>query len=336
MTEPMHPKAQALLDAHVAHVVASLEPEMLRPRFVAGIREFLDSVETITLDQAVTPEQIKQTAHRYAIDMQFGAAIPELVGDIARRIYRHKTHDRTRLEELVPDAFIAELLDKSLELQTLYKALVRESVTNPIYSSVISDLLYGGIRDFVAGIRFPGSKSAAKMGRALQRRARPELGDELEEKLRSFIQKGTQTRLRASEKKFLAAVESDHFREVLLNFWDDNKHMKVARFREYVGKRDVEEFFVIGYEYFQHFRKTRFYRELIDAGIDTFFAKYGDVALRDILDDIGVTPEMMLAEAMQFAPPVINLLRERGLLEAAVRRGLVDFYRSDAVRAIVA
>ncbi len=331
----MHPTAEALLQAHVDYVLAELQSERLQPRFTAGIARFLERAADITLNEAVTPAQIKQTAHRYAIDMQLGGAVPELVGDVARRIYRHKALDRTTLNELVPDAHLEEFLDKTLELDKIYRALVIESVSNPIYSEVISGLLYAGIRDFVARLRFPGSKSAARMGRALSRRARPELGEELEEMLRSFIQKGTQARLKASQEQFLAAVESEHFREMLLDLWDDNKQRAVADFRSYLGTRDVEEFFVIGYEYFQHLRGTRLFRNMIDVGIDTFFAKYGETSLRDLLAEIGVTPDMMLAEAMQFAPPVIGMLRERGLLEEMVREGLEGFYRSPAVAQIL-
>lgn len=331
----MHPTAEALLQAHVAYLLAEMETDRLEPRFAQGIARFLERAADISLGEAVTPAQIKQTAHRYAIEMQLGGALPELVGDVARRIYRHKAMDKTRLHELVPDAHFEEFLDKTLELEKVYQALVIESVSNPIYSEVISDLLYAGIRDFVTRLRFPGSKSAARVGKALSRRARPELGEEVEEKLRSFIQKGTHARLKASQKQFLQAVESEHFREVLLDLWDDNKERAVADFRNYLGKRDVEEFFVIGYEYFQHLRGTRLFREMIDAGIDTFFAKYGETSLRDLLEEIGVTPEMMLAEALQFAPPVIDMLRRRGLLEEIVREGLEGFYASEAVTGIL-
>ncbi len=335
MPEDMHPTARKLLEAHVAYMMNELATEQLGSRFAAGIEKFQEQVTDITLGEAVTPEQIKQTVYRYAIDMQLGGALPELVGDIARRIYRHRALDKTTLQGLVPDTHAQEFLEKTLELEKIYQALIIESVSNPIYSEVISDLLYAGIRDFVAGLKFPGSRSAARVGRALSRRARPELGEELEEALRQFIARGARTRLQASQQQFLAAVESEQFREILLDLWDDNKERVVADFRRYLSKRDVEEFFVIGYEYFQHLRKTRFFREMIDVGIDTFFAKYNDTNLRDLLDEVGVTQEMMLAEAMQFAPPILEMLRERGLLEELLRENLADFYASDAVVALL-
>lgn len=331
----MHPRAQQLLDAHVEHVLARLEPASLQPRFEAGIERFLALAGPMTLVEAVSADQVKETAHRYAIEMQFGAAIPEQVGAVARRLYRHKALDRTRLTDLLPDSFFEEFLDKALELDRIQRALVTESVSNPIYSNVISDLLYAGVREFVAGIRFPGSRSAARVGKAISRRARPELGEELEEKLRQFIETGTRARLRASEKKFQEAVASDRFRDLLLDLWDDNKQRAVADLRKYMGSRDVEEFFVIGYECYQHLRRTPFFRDMLDAGIDTFFHHYGDTPLQVLLDDIGVTREMMLAEALHYAPPILARLRETGVLEALVRSELEEFYASGRVAEIL-
>jgi len=74
---------------------------------------------------------------------------------------------------------------------------------------------------------------------------------------------------------------------------------------------------------------------LIDAGVDGFFDRYGAVSLGELLEEIGITRDMLVADAMRFAPKAIEGLQRKGLLEGMIRRNLEGFYRSGAVEEIV-
>jgi hypothetical protein len=102
-----------------------------------------------------------------------------------------------------------------------------------------------------------------------------------------------------------------------------------------VSSLDVEEFFVIGYETWRELRTTPFYAALIDGGIDSFFDKYGDTTLRGILDEMGITRDIAIRDAMRFAPPVLKMLKQKKMLEPMLRRNLEKFYRSAAVARII-
>jgi hypothetical protein len=54
-----------------------------------------------------------------------------------------------------------------------------------------------------------------------------------------------------------------------------------------------------------------------------------------LLDDLGISREIMLREAMRFAPHVIKVLNKKKLLEPVIRRNLARFYHSDAARAVL-
>src|SRR5581483_148248 len=98
---------------------------------------------------------------------------------------------------------------------------------------------------------------------------------------------------------------------------------------------DLEDFFVIGYEYWHSLRKTEWYVTLIDAGVDGFFDRYGTISLGELLEEIGISRDMLVADAMRFAPQAIDGLARSGLLEGMIRRNLEAFYRSGAVEKIV-
>lgn len=334
-------KAAALLDAHVAWTLAQLQPDALRPQVESQIDALMADIGGLKLKELVALKDVQDTALKYASEVKLGGAVPALVGDIARQLYDHKVHQKTRLDELLPDQMFEEFLDKFLELRSLREAIIHESVSNPIYISIVSELLVNGIQEYVANGsklagKLPGAKSALRLGKAVVSRARPELSGELEDNLRTFVRKNAEERMRASEQLLLEAFESDTFRQVILDLWDDNKHRTVADVQNFAGKLDIEEGFVIGYEYWQHLRQTDFYRELIKAGIAAFYKAYGNRSLNSILKDIGISTEMMIEEAVRYAPPIIDTLNKKKLLEPMIRRALAPFYESEAVSRILA
>jgi DNA-binding transcriptional ArsR family regulator len=65
------------------------------------------------------------------------------------------------------------------------------------------------------------------------------------------------------------------------------------------------------------------------------FEKYGDRPVVDLLGDVGVSQEVIMAEIDAYAIPVIDVLREEGYVEALIRRRLTPFYKSAAAKKIL-
>ena len=333
-------KAEALLEAHVAWVLSSLEGDALKAALEQQIDWVLEDAARLRLGDVISTASVQQTAVDYAADMKVGGAIPALVGDIAIALYEHPIQEETTLEELLPDREFEELLDKLLEMHALRNELLHQSVANPVFANLVAQLLYSGLRGYVSqskrfAARVPGGRTAMKLGRAVVDRAPPRISDALERGIRRYVSRNTEAGMRASEAYLHEAFESEELRQAVLDFWDDNKHHSVASVREFAGQLDVTELFVIGYEYWQRLRRMPIYRELIETGVDVFFDTYRDATLAELLDDIGVTRDMMVRDGMRFVPQVIDALKANGLLAPAIRRQLEGFYRSDAVASIL-
>lgn len=342
MTEAAKPsgKAAELLDAHVAWTIDRLTGEHLQADVERRVDALLATAAKLKLGDVVTVKAVEQTAIGYASDMQIGGAIPALVGDIARALYEHPVHEKTRLDALVPDKVFHEVLDKFIEMDELRESLVHAAVSNPIFAALVTDLLYSGLRDYMASgsklaEKVPGARSAMKLGKGFLDRARPELGSSLEDSIKTYVNRNTQASMAASERHLQRALASDEFRNVMSQAWDDNKHLTVADLRGFAGELDIEELFVIGYEYWQHLRNTPLYKELIGSGIRVFFDTYRKTTLADLLAEIGVTRDMVVADAMRFAPKALGGLHKKGLLEPLVHDELAGFYASDAAARVL-
>ena len=330
--------ADALLDAHVNHILEQVGeglPRLLEEELDAG----LALAAKLTLNDCVTRKMIKDTALAYAADLELGPGIPELVGDIARALYAHEIHAQTSYGDVLSDEHFAGILDKALELKSLREKIVHEAVGSPLYASFASDLLYNGIKGYLAENavtrNIPGASSMMKFGKSVMSKATPRLEASIEESLKKYIGQSVAATSRHSAGFLLKHADDDTIRELAQEFWARIKPLKIAVLRDDVSSLDVEEGFVTAYEYWRELRGSKYYRVLISAGIDTFFDKYGDAKLAELLTDLGIGREVMLREALRFAPHVIKTLNRKKLLEPVIRRNLARFYHSDAARAVL-
>jgi hypothetical protein len=332
--------AQALLDAHVAFVVDELiHTQRFSTLIDTLLGALLEDAAALGLEQMVTRDMIKATARTYAVELDLQGGIPELVGDVARALHAHPVHETTQLKDLIPPRRFEDLLDHVLALKSLRRRIVDEVVNSPLYESIASDLLFNGIRDYLARTEvpsgIPGARSALKLGRAVVKRATAGFEDALEESIKRHIGRSVGRVSRETAQPLLDGEHDGALREVAVDSWQRLRELSLGELRGDLSALDVEELFVTIYEWWKELRRTPFIASMIDAGIDTFFDKYGDQTLAALLEDLGIDRALMRQEALRFAPHVVAQLHAAGRLEPAVRRLLAPFYRSGVVEKVL-
>lgn len=335
MTKKKKGLADALLKAHVQFVVERLQGDALQAWLEHELDALLVDAGKLKLEEAVTRQMIKDTARTYAVELEIAGSLPELVGDIARALYAHEIHAQTRLADLASTTHVYELTDIALGLRTLREKIINGVLSSPVYRSFASDLLYRGIVGYLTQNsmtrRIPGADSVMRIGKNMLSKASPGLEASIEDGLRKYIERSIEATSGRSAELLRSSLEDEPLRALVLDIWDRMKTQRVDQLRDDIGSRDIEELFVAGYEFWLDLRRTPFYATMIDTGIDVFFDKYGSATLRELLDELGITRELMLREAMRYATHVVPVLKRRKLLEPAIRRLLADFYASKAV-----
>lgn len=337
MAEKKTGLAAALLDAHVDYLVEELTGAGLNALIDEEVDAALVLAGKLTLGSIVTRKQIKDTARVFAAKIEFGPGLPEMVGDIARKLFAHPVHDKTRIGALLTDAHFEDFTTQALELQSLREKIIRGVVTSPLYAEFASDLLYSGITGYLAQSNvtknIPGASSMLKLGRAALNVAKPSLEASIEEGLRKYIAKAVQASTARSAEFLIDNADAEALKELALDTWDRIKQQPIGALREDIDARHVEEMFVTGFEAWRHLRQQDWYTTVIDAGIDGFFDKYEDATLAVLLEDLGVTRSHIVDEAQRYAPSVIKVLKKKKLLEPIIRRRLAGFYGSAALQA---
>ncbi|MCH8543050.1 MAG: hypothetical protein LAT61_05735 [Alcanivorax sp.] len=344
MTDAQRDKAEQLLNAQIAWVIAQLDEKEFKKLLKEEVNQFFKVAKSLKLNDVVSADKVRITARRYAIEMDISGAIPELIGEIADRLYNHPGHDKNSFEDLITDQEVAELLDVALEMKALRQRLISEIGGSPLTLNLISDMLYRGIQGFVsqgtnmagnmAG-NIPGASSLLKLGKSAVSRAAPGLEKSAESSIKKYIAHNTRSIIQQSEKRLEKAVESGELRQGILDFWDEIKEEKVASLRRYITRDELEDVMVTGLEAWKQFRETRYFGNLLDAGVDFFFHKYGDTTLDKLVSEMGVTKKMVNDEIMHYAPDIIAVLKEKGILEETLRRRLSPFWHADSTLALL-
>jgi hypothetical protein len=323
----------------------------------ADLQASMRDASRLTLNDVVTPAMIKATAKRYACDLELNMAVPELAGEIARVVHSHPSHRSTRLHDVLPDRHFEAIIDKLLELSDLRSRVLNDLATHPGYAEAVASSVMGFVRGWVgvestvpasgrgkkagkskasALLRRPADASLRMIRERLFDQVLPGLDSALEDYVRDWVAQGLRSIADEGSRWLNDDTTISMARDIVLDVWEELRVRPVSDFMSAVSAIDVEDFIVIAYEYWHSLRDAEAYKVFIDAGIDAFFEKYGEVSLFDLLDEIGITREYMVAEALQFGPHVASALDERGMLEPIVRRQLQGFYRSGEVERVVA
>lgn len=347
MTSDAHPSAESLtranqlLEAQVRFWLHELSPQ----RLAAIVREetaFLyQELDRITLAEAVSADKIKGTAHRYALEMEIGGAIPELFGEVADIIYNHPTQDTTRVSDIFSSRLAQEFLEKIFESGSQLDRAMTQIQHSAPFKGFLADVSLLVLKGYVqeknrqySTLPLIGS-GLRRAGKLVQER-RPQWQESLEQSSHSLLQRSISKTMQMLDE----LLDQDRYREqalaATLNLWDEISTWPVARFRDFTTENDLQELMVLGYEFWLEFRESDYLVKFIDAAVDFFFEKYGADSLQQIISEVGVTYEMIEAEILNYSDELATLATNKGIAETLIRRHLERFYFSAETLALLA
>jgi hypothetical protein len=335
MTDGHRDKALRLLEAQIKFVQAQLGPDRFARLVETEIDHALSAAGELLLERLVSRDQIKATARKYVTTMEVQGSIPELTGEIAARVYGHRAQDENRIGEVVETEHIEALAAKLLELP-----LVRERLSeSPLAITLVSWWLYRIAIDVVVrnrevAERVPGVSSLLAAGGQIVGTVAPSARLDLDLRIRELAERGARFLLHRARAPGGSLHESPVY-DAVIDLLREQADEPMSSFRQYLSQDDLEDLLVSGYEFWLAFRGTDYLHSLLDEGVDFFFDKYGDFTLRELLEEFGIERDDLVEDALRFAPPIIQVLSENGMLAAFLRRRLEPFFLSDEVLALL-
>lgn len=332
--------ASRLLEQHVKHEMAALKGAKLRKFLEQEVSELLEHAESITLNRISSADRVMGVIQRVVVDMELDAGIPELAAEAATQVINASVQRDTTLGDIISRDQATGFVEELLELRQQRERVIGEIMAHPVYQELVSNLVYTGLvnylyEDNLITKSVPGVGSMMKFGKKMANKAVPGLDETFERRIKAWLADSLPGLIARSEQFLNQALSDDEVRDSVMAAWVSLEGRTIAELREGLGDVELQEFVVLGYEFWLQFRKTAYFEGCARAVVDHLFAKYGDEPITVLLSDIGVTREVIMAEVDAQVVPIMDVLREEGYVEAVVRRRLSSFYQSAATRKLL-
>lgn len=322
----MKQELKSQYEAHVAFEIKQLTGAKNKEFITSQVHLLWNTLRSTPVPQLVNHDQIMGVAQRYVIDGPVTDELIELISTVANKLITSPANGETTLGDLVDDDTRLALVDHALTLKKLRDDAIHASVANPLYAEIVSDLLYNGIADYLeAGTemtkKVPGMGSLMKKGgNMISKRV-----GSLEDRLRGYISSNMQGILNSSEAMLKDSLTDERIKEVNAEIWKAARKLQ-PRIDAYVSDSDVEQFVSLGSQFWLHFRKTDYFRSLLEEGVATVLDDAKNQTVSDWIAGIGIGEDTVVEELTTQWTLLAPLALESCYLEAAIRARLEPFY----------
>ena len=117
--------------------------------------------------------------------------------------------------------------------------------------------------------------------------------------------------------------------------WSSISKNSLSEYFNTINSSDMEDFILIGHDFWLHFRKTEYFENIYKELVLYFFEKYGDNEIDIIVEDVGVNEEMVVSDIIQLVSPGIETALKIGYIEERIRFRLESFYFSEQAESLI-
>lgn len=316
-------KKQLLTFDQDTHSDLSTTPSNIEPSFILqSIDLIYANAQHIQLKQAIEPEQLYQVVQKYAFELNLGGELLEFIGVAARRVYLQLSTSNVSLQQLISTESFEFWLSKCVELDTLRHKLSESIEHSPKLSNLCLHLINRILEQQTPWLdrlrqsnRPPHSIRTQLLSFLLEQQQQIEL--KVEQRLAQFILGHIAQYMRLSPQELT---------EIGMLIWDNIKDIQIKDFSSAIKADDVEDFFILNYEYWRELRQHQGLQDLILSIVHSFYAYFAEYSLQDLLHAVGLNQQDLHSETLRFAPHFIRSLEQHGLLEPVLNHLLSPFF----------
>jgi hypothetical protein len=331
-------KEIAALETHLQHELKTLQGDGLRQTINEEISALFEWLEEVSLNDFLTARQVQECFQRNVIELPISDEIIAFLTECAKRIHSCMGNDDTKLEGILTKEQYDKLIEKLIELEDLRNEIINQVVSSSIFSMVITNTLYGGIKEFIVSENIlmkniPGASSLLKIGMELMNKTTLGLASSIDEKMKEFVESNIQNILKDNERFLVESLDEKLLRELGNELWDAASKYNAHSATEYVNPEHIESIAPIVKDIWLHFRKNTILSKMCNTLVEYFFERNGDKKVRTFLEEIGITKDVVLDELNEIAVPVLEKDVVSNYREKRIRARLEAYYFSERGKA---
>lgn len=330
----MNELTQKLFDAHVQHELAQLTGANLSRLIDARAAAALAWANDISLEELVPRDYVLGVVQRYVIELRVSGGITELAGEMARLVFRSEANRSARVKDILPARSFANFTEEVIAFDALRRELLATVANSTTVIDVARSVLTRVLRETLTRSTEKLSPTAA-LAHRLQRSALPELVSRVDNLVHRQLDKHRATIASRLEAELLETLDENTLRSFFEEMWQRISKRPLSESFALVGEQGVEDYVIFCYEFWLDFRRTPYFKQVSSEVVRAFFDKYGAESLSTLIEDMGITNELIVSELKLLLPPMLEQAKSSGFLEEQVREHLMGFYASDAAQALL-
>ena len=322
---------QALLDAHVEFELRRWQGEALQSLIAEEVEALYAWLATVRLNEVVQPAQVVAFIRRIVIELPIPPEIIDSIRESVQVVFELLREDTTPIEAVAPRALYDRVADSVIGMEALRREVTHQVVTSPVYTTLLSNVLYQGIKGYVLSEnaisrKIPGASSLVRFGQSALSSAAPQLEKAIDRQLTSFIHDNLQEIVAESERFLNSALNEKALREVADDLWTTNAQTTMATLAGYTDAALTDAAVALVRDFWLHFRQTPLFLEIVEQIVRNIFLRHGKKPVASLLAELGVTPSLITDEVYAFGAPAASTALQSGYLEQRIRARLAAFY----------
>lgn len=324
---------QEMFDAHVRFELERLSGEGLATTIAAQVAETFGWLDTVTLNDLSTPKTVTKIFLTYAATVELTPETAELVSGVVRGVHAAALTNKSRLRDVISEDSFEQVARSVARMDELRAAVTTQITTNEVYASLISHVLYQGIKNYlqsenVIARKVPGASTLMRMGQNAINSAAPKLEQAVDRQLTAFVNSNIQDSIRDSKTYLDRVLDDELILAVAQEVWESNADSTIAELVELVPTDAVDDFLAAGNVAWVHLRGTKLFKEFAQKAITALFEQYGDRPLGELASQAGFGVPDVTSLVTDMLTPIADRAAVDGFLEERIRTYLAAFYDS--------
>ena len=331
--------AQQLLDAQVAYHLDRLTGDQLASTVTRLADELFAAAGRHQIDELVDREAIKAIVVR-ALDTVPGSDAVSGIVELATQVVYDGPAEPFPLGELVEREKVEALLDELLALTPVLERALERLVSSPLVGTMASRFMGRIVGEVLQANKavtdkVPGLGSLMSFGTSAASKVMGAADKQFEGLIGDTVGKGSTFAVRRMNRIIIETLNDPTTHEAVLQVWDLLAKEPVGGLSHYAEREDISGVVGAVHDLAVTTVANEHVARLGEVIVDAFFERFGGYTPTELLDELDLSREDIVADLVRIAPSVVDALRESGDLERMLRAELEPFYTSPEVTALL-
>ncbi len=321
----------ALLAAHIQYELQQYAPDRLEPVLREEMVALYAWLGTVNVSELLQPDIVTAWIQRNVLERPLPAEVIDFLKENIIVALELVQDDQSRVQDLLPKAVFDRAVDSIASMQALREQIVHQVVTSSLYSRLLANVLYHGIKTFLVtengmARSIPGASALLRLSQNALNATAPQMEKNVDKQLVAFIDDNIQQTITDSEAFLNRSLNEELLHKVGEELWDSAADETLAHFSRSLDKEALVAWVDVVEQSWLHLRQTELMHDIVQAVVRSFFLRYGKQDMRALLEQMGLSEEAVLPEAMVVVAPLAERALASGYLEQRIRSRLEPFY----------